>query len=415
MVLYQFKQFVVHRQHEQFHHKLEALGVRLYGDLQIGFSACDMWNRNNLFLSGYAMGAPPSRTNPDGQPWGYPVLDPNQYYDKSETGEVTEGPALKFAADRAKKMMTEYDGLRIDHPHGLICPWVYKSDDKDSLHAVQNGARLFDSPALPDHPALANHAIVTQDQLTKDPSVARYADGWVTNLTDEQVERYAILLRAILDLMKDSPGSDLFCEVLSTCPYPLFRVLQRYSLGRFRVTQKADVANPEDVYRSENAQPDDLIMLGNHDTQPIWNVVDNWFAQGKNDERAAYLAERLQPNPEKRAEFAAQLASSKAKMCQAMFADMLASPARNVSIFFADLFGMKEIYNKPGTFDDTNWSLRVPHDYAELYATRVAAGEALSFGTALALALRARYPNPTEPVLALIERLEMQSKFAVIS
>src|SRR5581483_3427425 len=83
MVLYQFKQFIVHRQHEAFHRKLEALGLRLYGDLQIGFSACDMWNRNNLFLPGYAMGAPPSRTNPDGQPWGYPVLDPNQYYGKN--------------------------------------------------------------------------------------------------------------------------------------------------------------------------------------------------------------------------------------------------------------------------------------------------------------------------------------------
>ena len=63
------------------------------------------------------MGAPPSRTNPEGQPWNYPVLDPDQYATR-----VRELVTL-----RADKSFDEYDSLRIDHPHGLICPWVYSS------------------------------------------------------------------------------------------------------------------------------------------------------------------------------------------------------------------------------------------------------------------------------------------------
>jgi hypothetical protein len=43
-----------------------------------------------------------------------------------------------------------------------------------------------------------------------------------------------------------------------------------------------------------------------------------------------------------------------------MYADAFKSPAKNVSIFFADLFGMSEVYNRPGAIDLANWTLRIP-------------------------------------------------------
>jgi 4-alpha-glucanotransferase len=58
------------------HERMEGAGLKLYGDLQIGISAKDAWAYQGLFLDNYLMGAPPSRTNPEGQPWNYPVLDP---------------------------------------------------------------------------------------------------------------------------------------------------------------------------------------------------------------------------------------------------------------------------------------------------------------------------------------------------
>lgn len=403
---YFFCQFVVHTQHAALQKFAADIGLRLYGDLQIGYSSCDTWSCRHLFLDSYLMGAPPSRTNPDGQPWGFPVLDPRKYYAEFATeGEI--GPALTQFKSRIQKMLHEFDGIRLDHPHGLVCPWVYDSTDENALHAVQTGSRLFSSPAVDGHPDLAHFAIAEVEQLNPDKDTPRYADDWVVELRDEQVERFSVLIDLVIDVMakQGSPASDVVCEVLSTCPYPLKRVMERHSLGRFRVTQKASLTNVQDGYRSENAQPSDWIMVGNHDTKPAWRVVSEWKKSGEIEARAQYLAELLEPNVEKRSAFASELVSDPNKLCEAMFADLFASPARNVSIFFPDLLGMTDVYNEPGTVNDANWSLRVPHDYEALYHERLASKSAVSLPRALIMALKARHPNPSPEIVDLIERL----------
>jgi 4-alpha-glucanotransferase len=285
-------QFIAHAQHDDLRTATNRLGLKLYGDLQVGASLQDLWSHRRLFLAHYRMGAPPSRTNPAGQPWGYPVLDPDRY-----TADGGPGPALRFLGARVDKLLREFDGLRVDHPHGLICPWVYRADDPDPLHAVQTGARLFDSPDLPDHPALARHAIARRDQLSPDPATPRHADDWVRRLEDAQVVAYSAQLDVLLAAAEahGRARSDLLCEVLSTQPYPLRRVMERHGLGRFRVTQKADLAVTTDVYRSENAAPADWIMVGNHDTPTIWALVDRWRSSGIAEAQARYLADRLAP------------------------------------------------------------------------------------------------------------------------
>ncbi len=394
-----FGQLLLARQHADLRARLAARGelpaLRLFGDLQIGLSVADTWARRRLFLPGYAMGAPPSRTNPAGQPWGYPVLDPRLYFEP----DGGPGPALRLVAARAAAMLRDYDGLRIDHPHGLVCPWVYRRDDPDPLRAVQTGARLFDSPDLPDHPDLAALAIARPDQLARD--LARHADGWVRALDPEQVSRYSAQLDVILHAARAAGRGegDVLCEVLSTQPYPLARAMARHGLGRFRVTQKADLTNPRDVYRSENACPEDWVMLGNHDTPPIWLLAQRWHGTEVAATQAAYLAERLRGGPE----LAQRLERDPAALVHAKFADLLICPARQVMVFMSDLFGLRALYNAPGTVDAGNWSLRLRPDDLEGYWTRAARGEALDLGKALALALRALGRGDPE-LLARLER-----------
>lgn len=398
---YRFCQFVVHTQHDAMHQLARAHKLRLYGDLQIGISHQDRMVLGPLFLSDYVMGAPPSRTNPEGQPWGYPVFDPRQYLD----GKGGPGPVLAFMRARIAKLLREFDGLRIDHPHGLICPWVYKTQEPDSLLAVQHGARLFDSPDLPDHPALAQYALARPEQL--DRREPRHADGWVHSLTADQVAQYAILLDVVLQCVQEAgrAASDILCEVLSTQPFPLRKVMERYHMGRFRVTQKANLRDPTDGYRSENAQPADSIMVGNHDTASLWALLDEWQRGEKLAAHADYLAERLIPDPAQRGSFAMKLAADPRCLAQAKFAELFASPAQHVLIFFADLFGMRERYNSPGVISDDNWSLRVPPDYETEYLRRLSTNAALNLPLALTLALRARGAAFTEEHRDLLEPL----------
>jgi 4-alpha-glucanotransferase len=403
---YAFSQFVFHEQHRRLRAELGALGLRLYGDLQAGLSLRDAWFARGFLLPGYVMGAPPSRTNPEGQPWNYGLLDPARYFEPWPDPVRREGPALRFLRARVAKMFGEFDAVRVDHPHGLVCPWVYRADAADPTRACQGGARLFSAPDLPDHPELARYAIARPDQV--EPSRPRHDDHWVRALEEEQVDRYGIPFTVIADVAQRAGGSirDVACEILSTQPYPLGRVMARHGLGRFRVTQKADLGRADDVYRGENASPEDWIMLGNHDTPSIWAVADEWMEEGTSRAQADYLASRLLGPGEDREAWSARVASDLGALVEARFADLFVGPARNVQVFFTDLLGIRQRYNRPGRVDSENWSLRVAPSFRADYPARRRAGQALHLPRALARALRARGPGFAGAHASLLDDLE---------
>ncbi len=381
---YAMWQLAADRQYQKTAEAARALGLELLGDFQVGYARRDVWRWRGAFLSDYAMGAPPSRTNPEGQPWGYPVLDPDLY----GTG-LAPGPARQLLVMRVERMLASYDRLRLDHPHGFVCPWVYRLAAPDPLAAVQGGARLFSSPDVAEHPELARYAIVRGEQLDK--GQPRHADGWVRSLEAEQVRRYATLVESIIaTATRLGRPRGLVCEVLSTQPNELGAVLAEFGLGRFRVTQKANLDDPRDVYRGENATPRDWIMLGNHDTPPLWRLLETWQAQGTVGRRAAYLAERLCPPGGDREALAQKLAQSPEDLAEAQAAELFVGPARHVMIFYADLFGETAIYNRPGTISPDNWSMRLPPDYDAVYEARRRERRALDLRRVLALALEAR-------------------------
>jgi 4-alpha-glucanotransferase len=394
-------QMLVRDQHQAFRKEMRDLGLKVYGDFQIGYAAQDVWAWGAAFLEGYRMGAPPSRTNPEGQPWNYPVLDPALYFD--EAGGP--GPAMELFRARFARMLEDYDAIRIDHPHGLVTPWVYRADAKNPKDAVKKGARLFSSPSLPDHPELAKYAIATKAQI--DCDVPRYADAWEHDLDDDQVRRYGALFDQMMESFIGSgrDKGDLLVEVLSTLPHPLSRVLEKHGVGRFRVTQKAAPGDPHDVYSTSRANPADWVMVGNHDTKPIWTLIDEWRKSGRHELEADALAARLGATEEERAQLRDRFADP-GNLAEAKLAELFTSRAKNVMLFFADLFGDKEVYNTPGTISDLNWSLRVDPSWATSHEERAAGGRALSVPRALALALRARGADFVAEHAALIDQLE---------
>jgi 4-alpha-glucanotransferase len=178
-------------------------------------------------------------------------------------------------------------------------------------------------------------------------------------------------------------------------------ILERHGLGRFRVAQKADPADPSDVYRVENARPEDWVMAGNHDTPPIWAVARGWRDSGRLAPWTAMLADQLGLRAE-------SLATDHGLFVHAMFASLFASAAENVSVFFTDLFGLDQPYNIPGTVSDHNWSLRLGPDFERDYAVRLDRDQALNLPWALALALAGRgreFAQAHAPLVAELGRV----------
>lgn len=122
-------------------------------------------------------------------------------------------------------------------------------------------------------------------------------------------------------------------------------------------------------------------MLGNHDTAPVFSLLKSWPAD-KRDAWARHLERRL------RLADPARLASD-GFFASAMLAELFVSRAENVSIFFADLFGIEDRFNVPGLVDDANWTLRLPADFDALHRDRLARESALDLSLAVDLALAA--------------------------
>lgn len=375
-----FPQFVLNRQRRVLRARFPDLSF--YGDLQIGMARDDAQEFKSLFHPDYLMGAPPSRTNPEGQLWGYAVFHP---------AKIDSGEAQAFLKRRVQRMLSGFDGVRIDHPHGMVCPWVYRRDVQPPHVGVRSGSRLHESPAVAEHPELVDFAIATADQI--DGSKEPYGELRVKDLTDEQVQRYSVLIDVVLDCVREAGGdmtSDVACEVLSTLPYPLRRVMEHHGLGRFRVVQKAKLDTPEDVYRIEQACPNDWIMMGNHDTPPIWMLARGWCDGRRGQDWGEYLADRLVISEGERPEFVRRVASEPGELVHALFAAILASEAQHVSVFFTDLLGMSGFYNSPGVVNDTNWTLRVPPDFATRYEQKCREGRALDIARCTNAAVEAR-------------------------
>ncbi|MGE3705820.1 MAG: 4-alpha-glucanotransferase [Vicinamibacterales bacterium] len=379
-------QFLCHAQHATFRSLARAEGLALWGDLQVGFSHRDRFLHADCFTPRWWLGAPPSRTNPDGQPWGYPVLDPDQLDDPTS-------PARQLFELRLRKLLAEYDGVRIDHPHGLVCPWIYAAADPDRYGAVRRGTRAFASPNSPD-PDLARWAIARSTNLNP-AAGSPFADDWVRDLDESQVSRYARLLDALVSLSQDRGRARdvVAAEVLSTCPYPLSRVLARHGLGRFRVTEKFDPSDPNDPYRTEHARPEDWLMLGTHDTPPALPLATQWVVDGRAVPRATYLADRLIDDPAARRAAAERFAGSAPELLGASLADLFGSRAESVYVFIGDLFGETEPFNRAGIIHPDNWTARLPADFERVYAERLHAGRALDIVAALRLALTRTLPE----------------------
>lgn len=401
LVRYAREQYLLADQHRRFTERAHDVGLRVWADLQVGLSHADRWANASLMLEGYAMGAPPSRTNPEGQPWGYPVLSPAQ-----------EPGASAFRKERFYRLFRDYDGLRVDHPHGLVCPWIYREGARDEHQAVREGARLFSVGEGVGHDEVAAFDLVEPGQL--DRRVEPWTDAFVTDLREAQVARYAQTFDQLLDAARAAGrGSDsVACEVLSTMPAPLGRVIARHGLGRFRVTQKANVVDPSDVYLPANAAPEDWVMVGTHDTPTIWRTAERW-----SDEVAAARREHvvacLAPDGVGRAELGLHFARSRDHLAGGELAVLFTTRARHVMLWVFDLLGSHELYNRAGVVHPDNWTLRVPPGFRAEHVARAKTCAAFDPCFALALALAARPREERSSQAGLIRALAARASSLV--
>lgn len=387
---YKFVQFVLNKQNEKTREYAKKAGIKMIADRQVAFSDRDTWAYQSLFLDGWMLGCPPDYFSKDGQAWGFPVMNPDRMY--NDDGSLDEGGIL--LKNLYKKMFRENPGgVRIDHIVGLIDPWVYKAGKKPRIE--QGAGRLYSSP---EHPELKKYAIARLEDL--DETLEADKEKRVKTLSKEQIHLYGRLIEKIVIAAAEEEGLDkdaIVCEDLGTLTNPVAAVMKEYGLQGMRLTQFVVPEKPEHPYRCCNIDSRCWAMVGTHDNEPIAMWADKMINTHEGYLHVKNLVEDLFAECDNKDDLITQLTKDADFLTQTKLVEMFASQAENVQIFFTDFFNIKDVYNRPGTSGDENWSLRLPDNFREL--------STINLAKILKLAIIARGKSFAEQNQAVIDEL----------
>lgn len=396
---YSFCQFISYRQSEATKDYALSKGIKMIADRQVAFSDRDCWAYQSLFLDGWLLGCPPDYFSEDGQAWGFPVMDPEKLY--HEDGSLAEGGMLM--KELFKKMFKENPGgVRIDHIVGLIDPWVYRAGHKPKIE--EGAGRLYSSP---EHPLLEKYAIANIDDL--DLNLGADKEKRVKNLSDGQIKKYGRLIEKIVIAAAKEQGLNkdaIVCEDLGTLTNPVAAVMEKYDLLGMKLTQFVVAEMDEHPYRSKNIEKRAWVMVGTHDNQPVSMWADALINTHEGYLHAKNLADDLYSYEANKDDLIVKLTQDADFLTQTKLVELFACKAENIQIFFTDYFGLKSIYNIPGTSGDENWSLRLPNNFEEVFYNNINSNKALKLPLVLELAIKSRGKSFASKNKALIENLK---------
>ena len=356
---YKFIQFVLLKQNTETRDYAKSKGIKMIADRQVAFSDRDSWAYQAYFLPGWMLGCPPDYFSKDGQAWGFPVLDPEKMY--KEDGSL--GKAGVLLKNLYKKMFRENPGgVRIDHIVGLIDPWVYKSGCKPKIE--EGAGRLYSSP---EHEFLSKFAIAKMEDL--DTTLEADKEKRVKALSDEQISEYGAMIEKIVIAAAEEEGltkDAIVCEDLGTLTNPVAAVLKKYGLLGMRLTQFVVPEDPKHPYRCRNIDENCWAMVGTHDNQPISMWAKSMIHTHEGYLHAKNLVEDLYAEAQNKDDIITRLTNDAEFLKQTKLVEIFASKAENIQIFFTDFFQIEDVYNRPGTSGDANWSLRLPDNFKEL-------------------------------------------------
>ena len=191
----------------------------------------------------------------------------------------------------------------------------------------------------------------------------------VKTLSDEQIAKYGAMIEKIVIAAAEEEGltkDAIVCEDLGTLTNPVAAVMKKYELLGMRLTQFVVPEEPKHPYRCCNISEKCWAMVGTHDNEPISMWAKSMINTHEGYLHAKNLVEDLYAEAPNKDDIITRLTKDAEFLKQTKLVELFASKAENIQIFFTDFFQIEDVYNRPGTSGDANWSLRVPDNFKEL-------------------------------------------------
>ena len=375
-------------------HKKNA-PMKYVADKQVALERTDAWKLQDIILSSIrgndvCLGVPGDAFSPKGRCWGMPQIDIKKVFQKD--GSLSSGGVRLY--NIYKKIFADNQGgVRIDHFQGIIDPYVCINRSAE----LEDGAgRLLSSPG---HKLLKAYSIISKANL--DNTKKEFDYNHIRHLTKEQIDEYAKFFEKVILAAAHSEGlsvADIMPEDLGNITKPTVEVMKKNHLGSLKVTEFVNTKKPDHMYRGKNSSPNDFITTGTHDSKPLVPYFMD-MPNKKYREHMKMLKEDL---------YMKRVGTMEDRTygIKLKFAELFASPAKNVQIFFSHLLGLSDWYNKPGDKTVIKWTLRMPNDFKRVYFENLEKGLAFNPFDALARALAARNDGKYKPMINRLKYLE---------
>ena len=181
-----------------------------------------------------------------------------------------------------------------------------------------------------------------------------------------------------------------------------------YHLFGMKLTQFVAPEKEEHPYRCCNMGNDAWCMVGTHDNEPIERWANCLMQTHEGYLHAKNLAADLIPEERafQREEMAYRMSTDANLLRKFKLAEIFAAKTQNVQVFFTDFFGIDDVYNKPGTSGDKNWSLRIPDNFEDFYFEQLKKDKGLNLAEVLRIAMESRGKDFVLKNKDLINQLE---------
>lgn len=403
-------------------------GVNIIADRPIGFSAIDIWGQPDIFTTDEFMGSMPTDYSPLGQPWNFRFIKRDKMF--NEDGSIGEGG--KYLKELFLKTFRDNPGgVRIDHIHGLIDPWVYKQDGE----GTKNGYRYMFRELLNGPLAELRKCGITEEKIIgiKDPIEAilnpdsnhrqqlaakggidfNWAKWYVDSHRGEIEAAYSktmtdIVLKAAEQAVKERAqvqGKELspselhkevrgliICEDAGFTTVPIRWAMYDLDLTGMRLAKYANPLDHTQKYRECNPNEQrNYWTVGTHDDTPFINQVEEYNQKGSRDDHANYIAGEMGMDSSPLKDRFQPWKFIKAKFGRMFLADWNPSTPNNILVHWPDLLGINVRYNTPGSENPAeNWTARIPNERSfdeKYYNETLPSGQGVSVTESLKIAM----------------------------
>ncbi len=350
-----FKEFLAEKNLSDARKKINKEGLKLMGDCQIGFSKDEQWAHPKAFAD----------ANICSKEWDLPALDyVSICNDGSESNKLIKRKVELFAK--------RYDAIRFDVGWSYTAPILYCKTDEQKKALTKDYKYFSEIDGYRLKNPLGDELLnIVEDTIKKTKGDAFNKDDFIYEV-EAGVDDFSVY-----DWEKH--------EVID--PFKNRKIVQSTCYMDSNYTSIDAIENQMKVPRDNY-----VLMVGNHDhlalnayAEEIDN--DNVFklngdnVKQKKDLQYPVLSKELQLDE-------AKLKTDKNEFIKAKFAHLFL--AKNIKMFFMDIFGRKEQFDSQRKNSKINYRYTIPSNYEESFHTAVQNGNGFNIYDSLAKAMRAK-------------------------